>query len=154
MAGGAASAASAGVTDAVAPGPVTGVTAVAGAGSATVSWTAPSGNGSTITGYTVPASPGGATCTWTSGPLSCTVTGLSDGTTYTFTVTSTNGVGTDTASGSSAATTVPESGAASAPSPDTGAYQGAGMPVLGLVLALLGLLLVVSLGTRRRRGIE
>ena len=76
------------------PSAPTGASAVAGAGQATVSWTAPSGNGSSISGYTATSSPGGFTCAWTSGPTQCSVVGLSDGTSYTFTVNATNGNGT------------------------------------------------------------
>jgi len=55
-------------------------------GQATISWTSPISNGGfSISGYTVTASPGGKTCT-TSGALSCTVTGLTNGTAYTFKV--------------------------------------------------------------------
>ena len=76
-------------------------TASAGAGSATVAWTAPASPGSSaITGYTVTSNPGGRTCT-TSGALTCTVTGLTPGTAYTFTVTATNSVGTGAASAAS-----------------------------------------------------
>lgn len=69
------------------------ITASAVSGSqATVSWTAPATNGgAAITGYTVTASPGGATCTTTA--LTCDITGLSSGTTYSYSVVATNVVG-------------------------------------------------------------
>ena len=80
----------------------TGVTAVAGAASATVSWSAPSGGG--VTGYTVTSSPGSFTCT-TAGATSCTVTGLTNGTSYTFTVVATTIAGPSAASSPSNAVT-------------------------------------------------
>ena len=81
------------------PDAPTAVTASAGAASAVVTWTAPaSDGGAMITGYMVTSAPGGKTCTWTTGPLTCTVTGLTIGQAYTFTVTATNACGTGPAS--------------------------------------------------------
>ncbi|MEJ1091079.1 cell wall-binding repeat-containing protein [Microbacterium istanbulense] len=81
------------------------VKATAGDAKATVTWTAPSSNGgSKITKYTVTAQPGGKTAT-TTGATSVAVTGLTNGTAYTFTVTATNLAGTSPASAKSAAVT-------------------------------------------------
>ncbi|MCW2936067.1 MAG: hypothetical protein JWM19_7029, partial [Actinomycetia bacterium] len=93
------------VNPATAPGAPTTVTATSQADqSATVSFTAPvSDGGDGINYYTVTASPGGATATGTGSPI--TVTGLTDGTSYTFTVTATNAVGTGPASAASNAVT-------------------------------------------------
>lgn len=79
---------------------------VATAGDTTVSlaWSAPSSNGnSAITGYTVTTSPGGATHTST--VTSLVLTGLTNGTNYTFSVVATNTVGTSVASTASAVAT-------------------------------------------------
>ncbi len=102
-------------TDAVpgAPGSVVATALVDG--SATVTWMAPATHGTPITSYTVtstPACPGckGLTVSGSPAATSTAVTGLTVGTSYTFTVTATNTVGT---------------GAASAPSNQVGA---AGLP--------------------------
>jgi FtsP/CotA-like multicopper oxidase with cupredoxin domain len=92
---GPASAPSNSVTPSALPGPPTNVTAVAGNAQATVSFTAPT-VGAPISSYTVTASPGGRTATGAASPL--TVTGLTNGTAYTFTVRATNGSGTGPAS--------------------------------------------------------
>ena len=61
--------------------------------SATVNWTPPSTDGgSSITGYTATSFPTTRTCT-TSGALTCKVSGLKNGTMYTFRVRATNDVG-------------------------------------------------------------
>ena len=76
-------------------------TAVAGDAQATVTWTAPSDNGgSAVTGYAVTAVQDAMkTCTPTPATgLTCTVTGLTNGTAYTFTVVATNTIGTSSAS--------------------------------------------------------
>ena len=75
------------------PSAPTSVTATASSGSATVSFNTPTSNGGfTITGYTVTSNPGGITATGTASPI--TVNGLTNGTSYTFTVTATNSYGT------------------------------------------------------------
>lgn len=90
--------------NAVVPGAPTIGTATAGNSQATVAFTAPASNGgSPITGYTVTASPGGATATGAGSPV--TFTGLTNGTSYTFTVRATNGVGAGSPSAASNAVT-------------------------------------------------
>ena len=61
-------------------------------GAAQVSWTAPPTGGRPIAGYTVTATPGGATC-MTTGATTCTVSGLANGTPYSFVVRAWNAVG-------------------------------------------------------------
>ena len=85
---------------AVVPGAPTSATASVGDGEATVSFVAPVFvGGAAITGYTVTSSPGGITGTGAFSPI--TVTGLTNGVAYTFTVTATNSAGTGSASSAS-----------------------------------------------------
>ena len=82
------------------PGAPTIGTATGGNASASVTFTAPANNGgSAITSYTVTSSPGSLTGTGASSPI--TVSGLTNGTAYTFTVTATNATGTGPASAAS-----------------------------------------------------
>ena len=73
-------------------GPPTAVGAVAGDASATVLWSAPASTGSfPVTNYQVMSAPSGGTCLTTA--LTCEVTGLVNGTDYTFTVRALTGAG-------------------------------------------------------------
>ena len=85
------------------PSAPTGVTATAGNEKATVTWTAPSNGGSAITKYTITpyieSKPQPVTTVTGNPPeTSATITGLTNGTTYTFRVTATNAIGTGPAS--------------------------------------------------------
>ncbi len=82
------------------PGAPTGVNAIPGNALATVSFTGPSSSGgSNITSYTVTPYTGGTAGKTTSGPHSpIIVKGLTNGTSYTFTVTAKNKLGTGPAS--------------------------------------------------------
>jgi hypothetical protein len=82
------------------PGAPTIGTATAGNAQAAVSFTAPAVTGGpAITSYTATSSPGGITGSAASSPI--TVSGLTNGTAYTFTVTATNSIGTGAASAAS-----------------------------------------------------
>jgi uncharacterized protein (TIGR02145 family) len=101
------SAASSAVTPATLPGVPTNVAATAGNNQATVTFEAPiSDGGSTIASYIATSSPGGKTGSVTqSGSGAITVTGLTNGTAYTFTVAATNAIGTSTPSAASSSVT-------------------------------------------------
>jgi hypothetical protein len=152
------------------PGAPTGVSGNALHRSARVSWTAPaSDGGSSITGYTVTASPGGATCS-TKGALWCTVTGLTNGTAYTFTVTATNATGTGAASKPSRPATpdaratlppgLPEASPSAQPAAasSTSGSGGDDTPLLIVLVLVVGIAIVLAAAMtwmfwRRRRAI-
>ncbi|MBE1484741.1 putative repeat protein (TIGR01451 family) [Plantactinospora soyae] len=76
-------------------------TATAGLSSATVSWTAPSSNGSPITGYIITPTRNGVAQTpisYDASTTTRTLTGLTVGASYTFTVAAVNAIGTGSAS--------------------------------------------------------
>ena len=103
------------------PDAPTGVSATSGGNaSSAVSWIAPAlDGGSAITRYTATSS-GGQSCVTTT--TSCSVSGLTNGTPYTFTVTATNAIGI---SDSSTATS-PVTPSAPAPAPAPGGGGGGG----------------------------
>ncbi len=82
-----------------APAAPTAVAATVGNTTSSISFTPGSNGGSAITSYTVYASAGGITGTGSASPI--LLTGLTNGTPYTFVVTATNAIGTSTASASS-----------------------------------------------------
>lgn len=76
-------------------------TVTPGDGNATIAIVAPSSGGAP-TSYLVTASPGGATCNVISPATSCVITGLSNGTIYSFTSSASNSTGGSSASAASA----------------------------------------------------
>jgi hypothetical protein len=106
------------------PDSPTNVQAAAGDAAATVTWSPPaSSGGHPITAYTVTAAPGGATVTTGGSTTRALVTGLLDGTEYTFTVTATNSVGPSAPSMPSNSVT-PIGPAAAFPAVSNGGYGG------------------------------
>lgn len=107
-----------------APGAPTNVVAVAGDTKATVTWSAPAlDGGSAISSYVVTASTG-QTCTWTTGPLSCEITGLANGTSHSFTVRAVNAVGNSANSQPATATPAAPSAASNPAVGGTGPAAG------------------------------
>ena len=97
-------------TPPTAPGAPTGLVVSAGNQQATVRWTAPSDGGRTITRYTVTPYLNGVAqattaVTGSPAPTTAVVTGLTNGSSYTFTVAATNSVGAGPESAQSSAVT-------------------------------------------------
>ena len=96
------------VTPSLTPGAVSAVTGVAGNGSVNLNWTPGSTGNSAITDYTIWYSSGGGYTQFADGvstATSTTVTGLTNGTPYTFIVYAVNASGTGPASAASSAVT-------------------------------------------------
>ena len=135
------------------PGPPTNVTAVAGDGKATVSWSAPAADGgSPITQYTVTSSPGGLTAVVDGSTLTAMVTGLTNGVSHTFTVTATNAAGTSASSTPSNAVTPLAPRLTPTPTPTPTPIPSASAWALVVLAAALGVLLAIRL--RRRAGVS
>ncbi len=86
-----------------APQAPTGASASSGIRKATITWTAVAGG--LVSSYTATAAPGGATCTAVAPAVTCTITNLTAGTSYSATVTATNPQGTSPPSQASNAVT-------------------------------------------------
>ena len=106
------------------PNAPTSVSAAWGSTKAVVSWNASAAQSGmpAVTSYTATSSPGGFTCT--TATTSCEISGLTNGTPYTFSVTSTSDLGTSAASASSSAVTPSSSPYAISSTPTTGILSG------------------------------
>jgi len=126
--------------------------ATAGDAQATVSFTAPTNDGgSPVTSYRVVAFPGGAFATGAASPI--TVTELTNGTAYTFTVKANNAMGESLPSAASnsvtpAATPTPKPTPSPTPTPEPTVKSGGGGSVSNSLLLML-----TALGLWRRRSL-
>ena len=146
------------------PGPPTNVVATPGNGALSVTWSAPSSDGgSALTDYVVEYSSNGGT-SWTLATCSgtattCTITGLTNATSYVVRVSTTNAVGTGDPSAISAAVTMTSSktSATTASSSKVTKLAATGSDEAALVLSSGGLVPsggVVLPVKRRRRALN
>jgi Domain of unknown function (DUF1929)/Fibronectin type III domain len=134
-----------------APAAPTALSATATQGSATVSWTAPSPGTSPIISYTITPYIGTVAQTptkITGAPpaTSATITGLTNGATYTFTVTATNAVGSGPASAASSAVTPTATSAPAFVQQTSGHGHGTSLAVTPAANLTAGNRLVVEVG--------
>jgi hypothetical protein len=152
-------------TPATAPAQVTGLTAAAANGSATLTWTAPSNGGTSITDYIIEKNDG--TSGWStvtdgvSTGTSHTVTGLTNGIGYQFRISAVNATGTGATSTASA--TVTPTATATAPAQPGASGDGrlattGAAPIVGIGGLAAALVLLVGGGllvaTRRRNALS
>ncbi|MBA4696885.1 MAG: fibronectin type III domain-containing protein [Legionella sp.] len=106
------------------PGSPTAVTVTIGNTVAPVSWTAPINDGGGINSYTAKVVGGSNNCSVAAPATQCTVTGLTNGNSYTFTVTATNNAGTSAPSSASNAVIPIDIAVLSTFNSTTGFYAG------------------------------
>ena len=144
------------VTPGGVPGAPTGVTAVAGSGSATITWVPPaSTGGNPITGYTVTSNVGGFSTTVSGSENSAVINGLINGVAYRFRVFATNVVGNGPASAYSVAVTPrgvpgPPTGVAASPGNGTASVTWSAAAPNGS--AITSYTVVCSCGSRTSVG--
>jgi len=126
-----------------APTAPTGVSALPGNAQVTVTWDPPEASDVPAESYTVTAEPGGASCTVPAPATRCTVTGLTNGTTYTFTVTAHNAGGSSSAPPTAGVVPAPRDGG------QAGAVQA--VPTLSDWCTLLLAALMLLAGLRMAR---